>query len=108
MGKTEKRELASQLTLLLPHLLKWRFQPGRRSPDWEVSIKVQRNLLADHLDDNPSLKPLSLPSRKNHIKSRFWKPSRRRVFRNPLSRGSCPWSFDKMMDADFWPEEQNH
>jgi hypothetical protein len=34
MGKTEKRELVSRLTVLLLHLLKWRFQPARatRSP----------------------------------------------------------------------------
>ena len=30
MGKTEKRELVSRLTVLLLHLLKWRFQPRGR------------------------------------------------------------------------------
>jgi Domain of unknown function DUF29 len=25
---------------------------------WEASIRVQRNRLADHFDDNPSLRPL--------------------------------------------------
>ena len=58
MGRTEKRELISRLSVLLLHLLKWRYQPERRSPSWEASIRVQRNRLADHLDDNPSLKPL--------------------------------------------------
>src|SRR5208337_1417799 len=47
---------ASESTLLL-HLLKWRYQPDKRGPSWEASIRVQRNPLADHLDDNPSLKP---------------------------------------------------
>ena len=32
MGKTEKRELVSRLTVLLLHLLKWQFKPG-----WSVS-----------------------------------------------------------------------
>src|SRR5580698_11209673 len=58
MGRTEKRELVSRLSVLLLHLLKWRFQPEKRGPSWEASIRVQRNRLADHLDDNPSLKPL--------------------------------------------------
>ncbi len=58
MGKTEKRELISRLTVLLLHLLKWRFQSAKRVAGWEASIRVQRNRLADHLDDNPSLKPL--------------------------------------------------
>ena len=58
MGRTEKRELVSRLSVLLLHLLKWRYQPEKRGPSWEASIRVQRNRLADHLDDNPSLKPL--------------------------------------------------
>ena len=58
MGRTEKRELISRLSVLLLHLLKWRYQPEKRSPGWEAGIRVQRNRLADHLDDNPSLKPL--------------------------------------------------
>ncbi len=28
MGKTEKRELVARLTVLLLHLLKWRYQPN--------------------------------------------------------------------------------
>jgi hypothetical protein len=58
MGRAEKRELISRLSVLLLHLIKWRNQPDKRSPNWEASIRVQRNRLADHLDDNPSLKPL--------------------------------------------------
>ena len=58
MGRTEKRELISRLTVLLLHLLKWRYQPGKRGPSWEASIANQREDIADHLDDNPSLKPL--------------------------------------------------
>ncbi len=57
MGRTEKRELISRLSVLLLHLLKWRCQPGKRSPSREASIRVAHRL-GDHLDDNPSLKPL--------------------------------------------------
>jgi Domain of unknown function DUF29 len=57
MGRTEKRELISRLSVLLLHLLKWRYQPEKRGPTWEASIRVQRNRLADHLDDNSSLSP---------------------------------------------------
>lgn len=30
VGKSEQRELASRMTLLIAHLLKWQFQPERR------------------------------------------------------------------------------
>ena len=36
MGRTEKRELISRLEILLLHLLKWRYQPGKRQPIFHV------------------------------------------------------------------------
>src|SRR5271165_2738662 len=56
MGRSEKRELVSRLTVLLQHLLKWQFQPGRHSTSWRLSIENTRLQLEDHLNDNPSLK----------------------------------------------------
>ncbi|MCT6678023.1 DUF29 domain-containing protein, partial [Staphylococcus aureus] len=40
MGKTEKRELVSRLAVLLLHLLKWQFQPGRRGTSWQATIRL--------------------------------------------------------------------
>ncbi len=37
MGKTEKRELISRLTVLLLHLLKWRYQGGCVAPAGETA-----------------------------------------------------------------------
>ena len=34
VGKSEQRELASRMAVLLMHLLKWKFQPERRSKSW--------------------------------------------------------------------------
>jgi len=34
LGKSERRGIASQLTRLLLHLLKWQYQPQRRSDSW--------------------------------------------------------------------------
>ena len=56
MGRTEKRELVSRLTILLTHLLQWRYQPERRGNSWRRSIANSRDQLVDHLADNPSLK----------------------------------------------------
>ena len=103
MGKTEKRELISRLTVLLLHLLKWRFQPAKRVPGWEASIRVQRNRLADHLDDNPSLKPL-LPTA---LSAAYRDAVLEAVAETgmPVSTfpEKCPWSFEQALDAGFWP-----
>ena len=36
MGRSEKRALRNRLTLLLVHLLKWQFQPVKRSKSWKI------------------------------------------------------------------------
>jgi hypothetical protein len=56
MGKTEKRELVSRLTVLLLHLLKWTHQPGLRGNSLRLSIANARDEIADLIADNPSLK----------------------------------------------------
>jgi hypothetical protein len=56
MGKSEKRELISRLAVLMAHLLKWKFQPSRRSKSWTLTIKNQRMELSDLLEESPSLK----------------------------------------------------
>ena len=53
MGRSEKRELVSRLTILLQHLLKWQFQPGRHSTSWRLSIENTRLQLEDHLRRQP-------------------------------------------------------
>jgi len=56
MGKSEKRELVNRLAVLMAHLLKWQFQPTRRSKSWTMTIKNQRIELNDLLEESPSLK----------------------------------------------------
>ena len=103
MGRTEKRELISRLSVLLLHLLKWRHQAEKRSPSWEASVRVQRNRLADHLDDNPSLKPV-LPSA---LASAYRDASLEAVAETGLPGGTfpeaCPWTVEQVLDGGFWP-----
>ena len=42
VGKSEKRELASRMAVLLAHLLKWRVQPKNRGASWRATINDQR------------------------------------------------------------------
>ena len=104
MGKTEKRELVSRLTVLLAHLLKWQYQPGRRGPSWEVTITNQRRDLAVHLKDNPSLRS-KLPEAVEYA----YANARGEAYAETglpktMFPPSAPWTFDQMMDQDFWPE----
>ena len=108
MGRTEKRELVSRLTILLLHLLKWQYQPRMRGQSWRATIRIQRRDLTDHLADNPSLRP-KLPE------------AITRAYGNALIEAgaetglpessfppTCPWPFEEIMEEDFWPETDRH
>ena len=104
MGKTEKRELISRLTVLLLHLLKWRFQPAKRAASWEASVKVQRNRLIDHLDDNPSLKPLAPGALATAYRDAVIEAIAETGLPGPMFPEICPWTFEQVLSAEFWPE----
>ena len=58
VGKSEKRELASRMAVLLAHLLKWQFQPTHRGTSWERTMREQRKQVLRKLKETPSLCPL--------------------------------------------------
>ena len=107
MGKSEKRELVNRLRILLLHLLKWQFQPSRRGATWEGSIINTRDELEDHLHDNPSLKSQILDA----LRSAYRRAVLDAVAETGLKKTSfpptCPWGYDEIMDANFYPEATN-
>ncbi|MDY6781878.1 MAG: DUF29 domain-containing protein [Cyanobacteriota bacterium] len=58
MGKSQKDAIESNLTVLLLHLLKYRYQPQKRidSKSWLYSIVEHRRRLLRSFKKNPSLK----------------------------------------------------
>ena len=58
MGARDRHELASRLTVLVSHLLKWQAQPSHRSSSWSATIREQRRQIARRLRDTPSLRPV--------------------------------------------------
>ena len=56
LGKSEKRAIKSNLIIVILHLLKWRYQPEKRSNSWKSSIREHRRRIQELLTDSPSLK----------------------------------------------------
>lgn len=56
LGRKERQELRNRLGVLLGHLLKWQFQPDKRSNSWLGTIREQRVQIKLLLEDSPSLK----------------------------------------------------
>jgi Domain of unknown function DUF29 len=104
LGKAEMHRLESHLELLLMHLLKWVYQPQRRSHSWSNSIEEHRFRVHRVLRDNPGLKA-KLPDEfaDAYDTGRF---AARRETDLDLSTFPelCPWSLDDAMRSDFWSE----
>jgi hypothetical protein len=103
MGKSEKRELASRLTVLLVHLLKWQYQPENRSRSWENTIKIQRIEIEELLEESPSLhyeveRVIDTAYRKARIGAEEETGIDQRHFPT-----TCPYAFEQLRDDEYYP-----
>jgi hypothetical protein len=55
LSKRERDKLLSSIRLIIHHLLKWDYQPQKRSRSWEITIQRERNNIEFYLEDSPSL-----------------------------------------------------
>jgi hypothetical protein len=56
MSNSEKSALESNLRILLMHLLKYRYQPDKRTNSWRFTIREHRKRLLKAFAKSPSLK----------------------------------------------------
>ncbi|UXE58480.1 MAG: DUF29 domain-containing protein [Woronichinia naegeliana WA131] len=56
LGKSERSAIGSQMERIMVHLLKWQYQPQRRSDSWLDSINDGRSQIRRKLEDSPSLR----------------------------------------------------
>jgi hypothetical protein len=105
LAKTERRELRSRLKVLVEHLIKWRFQPQRRSRSWRATVAVQRIEIREHLNESPGLKPSlqdvlaqAYDAARINVTTRYLRRT------DPQPPDACPWTFEQIMDEQFWPD----
>jgi hypothetical protein len=56
MGRSEKRAIESNLEIVLMHLLKYKYQPEKRSSSWQYTLFEHRKRLRKAFKESPSLK----------------------------------------------------
>jgi hypothetical protein len=104
LGRSEARELESRLEGLLLHLLKWRYQPNKRSRSWRLTVREQRRRVERVLNQNPGLKPTLAENLTAAYEVALLMAARETRLEEPTFPPECPWDFEQIMDADFWPE----
>lgn len=106
VGKSEKRELASRMAVLLAHLVKWSSQPTKRTNSWRATIDDQRKRIELALEETPSLKAvMRVPSWQAGV----WLDARAEARKETgLAEEdlpeACPWTMAQAADVRFWPE----
>ncbi|MDP3332644.1 MAG: DUF29 domain-containing protein [Methylococcaceae bacterium] len=104
MGRSEKRELESRLTVLLVHLLKWQYQEVRRGRSWELTIIEQRLKYNETLEENPGLKPkLNDILEKAYQYATIQASRETKISRNVFPK-ACPWTLEAITSEEFYPE----
>ncbi|MGF1524007.1 MAG: DUF29 domain-containing protein [Leptolyngbyaceae cyanobacterium] len=106
LGRSEQKELGSYLKVLMMHLLKWQYQPQRRTQSWEVTIANCRDNIQDCLEDSPSLQRFL---KDEEWVAKYYRRARRDAAKetampiNPFP-ATCPFTIVQVIDAQFWPE----
>lgn len=110
LGKSERRAIASYLTVLLTHLLKWKYQPaGRQYTDegeplgsWAGSIVYSRLEIQKLLSDNPSLKTYPEMILEKSYQDAV-KVARQETGLKDFPV-DCPFSVSLVLDDIWWPD----
>jgi hypothetical protein len=104
MGRSEKNAVYSNLKVLLMHLLKYRYQPDKRTNSWRSSIVEHRQRLKKAFKDSPSLKGYS-----NEIFNESYQDARELAFSETgialdAFPNECPFSSEQVLNSDYLPE----
>lgn len=106
LGKQERRELESRLGILIGHLLKWDYQPDKRSKSWRATIREQRRAAQKLIAQNPSLKPYLTEA----IADAYESGLDLAVKETPLDYSDlpedCPYTSEQLFDPNF-PNDLN-
>ena len=101
LGKQQRQELRNRLGVLIGHLLKWDYQPEKRSKSWRATIREQRREILRLLKENPSLKPYVTEAIAYAHESGLDLV----VKETPLDYGelpdTCPYTSEQLCDLDF-------
>jgi len=105
LGKQQRQELRNRLSVLVGHLLKWHYQPQKRSRSWLATLRIQRLDIADLLTDNPSLKPYL----EEALPRAYLKGVELAVGETNLPHRTfptaCPYRLAEILDSGFYPGE---
>ena len=103
MGRSRRTELRNRLAVLLLHLLKWQYQATLRSRSWQSTIAEQRVRIADHLDENPSLRPGLADAVATGYRYALLRVDWETGLPSERFPATCPYAEAEVLDPGFMP-----
>jgi len=104
LGKSERRAIYSQLIRLMLHLLKWQYQPHRRSDSWLDSITDARTQIELTIKDSPSLKNYPQEQLQETYQKARYQAAKQTKLIITIFPEECPYSLELVLDEDWLPE----
>lgn len=105
LGRSERHALASQLTRVLMHLLKWEFQSERRSNSWRGSLVEGRIQIRRLLKSSPSLKNYLLDILAECYQDAVEQASAETGLPIKAFPAKCPYPLEaQILNLDFLPD----
>ena len=106
LGRSDKRAIGSDLKIVLEHLIKWKFQPEKRSDSWSDSIEERRDRIARIIEDSPSL-----AATPGEVLAREYRKARRKALRDTKLAparipAACPFKVEEVLDPEYLPDSE--
>lgn len=105
LGGPDRRELKNRTTILMMHILKWQYQPSRRSGSWYDTISEQRESLEDLLADRPSLKSAVEEVTVDNYGRAVKLAMKQTHFKRDAFPPECPYSFEDLFTIEVLDPE---
>jgi hypothetical protein len=97
LGINDFRALISAVRVVVVHMLKWDYQPERRSRRWRNSIHEHRRRVADSIESSPSYKSRQGEALERAYQQALFELERETTIPRERFPQECPYCWDEMM-----------
>lgn len=104
MGNEQRHALRSSYRLIMMHLLKWQFQPEKRTRSWRVTITRERVNVSDREKDSKTLRDQADALVAEAYRGAVLRAADETGLARDVFPFDCPYTVDQLRDPDWMPQ----
>jgi hypothetical protein len=105
MGRSDRHRLKSNLKIVLIHLLKYKYQPEKRTNSWIYTLVEHRQRLNEQFKDSPSLRKYSIEEFADTYLAARKLASIETGMAIAFFPMESPFTLEQTLDEDYFPED---